>query len=186
MMKTAKLTKLLIGILCIIFGLSPGAWAGGGPAGDECCVKVDKNLGSTTPMKATAAVYYDATSNIVDATIRLERKGMQRFYRVRITADISAASDIDIFCLLFNPCSWGPLNQDNRDAVIAVVNEILDDFFGLQPDPVTGEPVAELLITEKSISDTDPNPEVIGARQIPDTDDRSMSVAEIAVYVSEF
>jgi hypothetical protein len=185
-MNVAKLTLTVMGILGILLGLTPVARAGGAPAGLECCVKVPANLGGTIPMKATVAVYYDAhdpLNTIADATIRLERSGAQRFYRIRLTGvNMFDVSDEDRFCMLLNPCAW-ETNPSNRAAVITVVNAILDEFFGLPSVPGTGEPAGELLISNKSISDTDPDPD---ARQIPGIADRFMSIADVSVYVSEF
>ena len=181
-MNSIRNATLLVVFLGIIMGMTLPAFAGGGSAGIDCC-KITNPGGGYLAMKGTLAVWFDKAFGTVDATLRLERSGQQRFYRIRIIQDISADSDIDIFCKLFNwseNCAIDPVKTKE------LVKEILEDFFGLDRGLPADDPAADLFVTSTSISDTDPDPGEEGFRQIPYAGLTFMSIADVTVYVSKF
>lgn len=147
-MKTAKLTLVVIGIVGILLGLTPNAWAGGGPApGDECCVVVNPG-GGALALKGTMALVYDKGNyHNVDITLRLERSGDQHFFRLNIQTNLKYLTNEGIACLILNPKETG--DPDIIPKVENLVNEILSAFFvGLDTSNT------RLVITRNSISDT--------------------------------
>ena len=180
-MKTAKLTLVVIGIVGILLGLLPNAWAAGGPApGDDCCVVVNPS-GGALALKGTMALVYDIGNNHnADITLRLERSGTQRFFRLNIQTTLRGLNDESIACLILNP------NETSDTTMIAsvttFVNEILSAFFvGLDTS------TTRLVITRDSISDTQGVFECIDDESepvycvIPGTN-RTSSLGDITIY----
>ena len=149
-MKTIKLkTLLLIIVVGIVLGLVSQVSAGGSPApGDECCVVINPG-GGADAMKGTMALVYDPDDNYsLEITLRLQRSGEQKFFRLKLTLgfSIEGLSNEAIICLILNPEETN--SSKIQESVTLFVNQILLAFFG---ENYTADNT-RLVITSDSIS----------------------------------
>jgi len=149
-MKRVKLVVMVVGIVGLLFALTPEVWANGEPApGDECCVVINPG-GGALALKGTAAlevVPLGLADFSLDVLLRLERSGNQHFFRLNLTGvDLTPLTDQGILCLVLNPLEFEP--GQNRIKITAFVNQILSAFFtGLSTEST------RLVITLSSFSD---------------------------------
>lgn len=153
-MNRTRRLLLAIGIAAVLCGAPPDASGDGGqPAGGEPSCRVDTlgdaALAASGAIALRGTVAVEVTSNIgliigphdVDFTLRLERGGAQRFFRLHLFTSLGGLSNEEIICRMLNPSDTGD------SAVLAFVNQILTAF-GLPSD-------RRLVIRPDSLSDTD-------------------------------
>ncbi|MFO8085898.1 MAG: hypothetical protein R6U27_16445 [Desulfobacterales bacterium] len=184
-MKSFKAAIILAGCLCIVFGLVSPLFAGGSPApGDEGCV-VENPGGGADKMKGTMAVVYDEDDNhSTDVTLRLERSGEQKFFRLNLSGmPLHGLTTEGIVCRILNPKETP--NEDIQARVTGFVNEILTAFFQGRDAENT-----RLVITMDSISDCQKVVDCVDEESspvhclIPGTN-RTSSLGDIDIYAVE-
>ena len=187
-MKYFKLTLAMTAVFGLCVGLAPLVWAGGAGGGiQQASCQVENPGGGALMLKGTATVINDASEEVptAEVTIRLERSGVLRFYRLLLPKNsVADLTNEEIACRFLNP-------EDTNDpytiaAVNAFVDNILSEFFGLSSE------YYKLVITRKSITNTDgPVGDEIPAWN-PDLDPpdfegtyRWSSVSDILIYAVE-
>jgi len=160
--------------------LSGYAWAGVGPAGTgPCCVIANPGAGALA-LKGTMALVWDPGTLNVDITLRLERSGDLRFFRLNVPLNLQGQTDAQIICLILNPCATE--DPELREPVTVFVNEILNAFF-----PGLTACDTKLAITAGSIANAQGNLECLEGNTpencyIPGTH-RVSTLGDLTIYV---
>jgi hypothetical protein len=176
-MKSIRRAIIVTGILGLVvnFWLVDSVYAGGGAGGiNGCCIVENPGAGAIA-LNGTMAVDYMGSNS--DVKLRLERGGKIGFFQLNLIGDIDGLDNFEIACLVLNPYEPQPsgIPDINFDAVVLLVQDILDTFFpdsGMTPED-TG-----LVITRKSISFTDGN----SGGPVGQTG-RSAAMGDITIYV---
>lgn len=181
-MKIIKKVLCSWAFIALIFGLTSqahGDESGAEPApGVVSCL--EKNPGSgALALRGTVAIevisafnngFFNLGSKDVNLTLRLERSGVQHFFRLSLFTDIDGLSNEEVACRFLNPSDT---NIGTIQAAVAgFVNLILNTFFG--PSVTTDN--SRLVITSGSISETD-----TGGTRITGSRNTS-NLAEITIY----
>jgi hypothetical protein len=187
-MKTVKLVLLIVGIFAIFFSKTPEIWAGGGPGEDDPkCLVANPGSGARA-LRGTSAMVYTPGSDTnppnIDVTLRLERRGVQQFFRLNLVGvPLEGQDDLHKLSLITCPEEYLDPDDPAIDKVANFVEEILVAFFGPSGADMS------LVITEKAISDTDPVLDELESERflpVPDTvPQRLMSIADITIYAVE-
>ena len=147
-MKGNRLVIMATIVAGFVFGVTPGVWAVGGPAGDTPCCQVINPGAGAIALKGTLAIVYDPLNFNLDVILRLERSKTIKFFRLNLNgsgANISGKTNEEIACLIFNPHE-SPVT-DIQTRVLAFVDSIVREFFaGANPSNT------RLVITAGSIS----------------------------------
>lgn len=136
-MRRAEMVLVVVGMVAALCGPAADAWGGGGgPAGPEFCVVDNPGAGArairgTVNVQVRSADINDGTvPQEVDFTLRLERSGVTRFFRLHLDNQlILGMTNEQIACVMLS----------NPSLVVA----ILDAFAPGQ---------REIVITDKSIT----------------------------------
>lgn len=180
-MKIIKKVLCSWAFIALIFGLTSqahGDESGAEPApGVVSCL--EKNPGSgALALRGTVAIevinafneVFNLGSKDVNLTLRLERSGVQHFFRLSLSTDIDSLSNEEVACRFLNPSDTNIVTI--QVAVAGFVNLILNTFFG--PSVTTDN--SRLVITSGSISETD-----TGGTRITGSRNTS-NLAEITIY----
>jgi hypothetical protein len=185
-MKMVKLVLLIVSIFAVFCSMTNEIWAGGGPGQDDPKCLVPNPGSGAIALRGTSAMVYTPGSNPsepnIDVTLRLNRGGVQKFFRLNlIGVPLEGQDDLHKLSLITCPEEYINTGDPARQKVANFVKEILVAFFG-----PSGESMS-LVITDRAISDTDTElDEDESERIIPDTvPQRLMSIADITIYAVE-
>ena len=184
-MKKVKVSVVALCVMGLLVGFSAQARAGAGPAeGDPpCCQVINPGTGAISMKGTMALVYTPGEVPNLDITLRLERSGVQRIFRLNIQGvNLEGMLDEYIVCVILNPYETGYLEVQER--VATFVNSILSAFFtGLDASNT------RLVITRSSISTpqgvlacSDENADPTYCL-IPPDNIRVSSMGDVAIYV---
>ena len=184
-----RLSKLTMLTLVVLFAWTSGVFAGGGVAGEGCWM-VERPSNGAIALSSTISVVYTPSEIIptpenpeplgnIDAIIRVQRGSDMAFFRTNIQGNLFQNTDELIGGKLLNSCIYvlfdGTIvNPDAATAADVLAGKILDHFFS------TDRPEMELVITGKSVSNTDYNGDDV-VRAILDTG-RAAGIADITLY----
>lgn len=174
-----KLACIAVGVVGIISSQNKSSWAYMPPQGGsaQCVVSNPGNgalaLRGTVGVVVTNGVFNPYGAQDMDATLRLERSGVQEFFRLHIQTRLSGKSNEEVMCLMLNPDET--TNSATNQAVTTFVQKVLTKF---------GLPAGtRLVITSSSIReyDSDVDNRSFDLQNVPDTDHVS-GMTDITIY----
>lgn len=178
-MKRVKiLPALVVGIVWVLCGVTLDAWgevSGSGAGGDTPCVVKNPSSGAlairgTVTAEVTAGLGNTFGSQEVDFTLRLERSGVQHFFRSHGTiVQMCVRSKESIACDMLNSPGVSCTGCTLEDDIIAK--------FGLAQG-------STVVITDSSITEiqTDPAGSVCPLEAVIPSTERASNVADIVLY----